>query len=172
MSDSVKAAPLPDGALLDRYRSDEDLRAYTDCYAVNLDRQVGLAEYVEAFYTGAVFKLERFILGVLMAKPSTDAQARDLALGNTDHFAAWQVEDRAGDQILLCDFRGKTRSWLMIKPSNDGLRTTLYFGSAVVHSKNADPEMGIPSLSFRLLLGFHRLYSKVLLASARRKLIA
>jgi hypothetical protein len=167
----VKAVPLPDGALLERYRDGVGSNAYTDCYSVSLQRLVGLPEFVAAFYTGAGFKLERLILGFLVAKPSTDAQARKLARGETDRFAAWQVEARDSDQILLCDFKGRTRSWLMVKSAADTGHTTLYFGSAVVHDQNAAGEKGKPSLVFRLLSGFHRLYSKVLLASARRKLL-
>src|SRR4051812_28810807 len=92
------------------------------------------AEFVEAFYTTAVFKLERLLLRVFAARPSTDGQAGKLARGELSSFAAWSVEGRAPDQLLLSDFSGRTRSWLMVSASDEpGLACTrLYFGSAVV----------------------------------------
>jgi hypothetical protein len=70
---------------------------------------------VQAFYTTPVFKLERTILKWLVTKPSSDAQA-----------------------VLLCDFKKRTRSWLMIKheEGKNGIQTRLYFGSAVVPKKS------------------------------------
>ena len=53
---------------------------------------------------------------------------RELAQGRRETFAAWQVESRAPDQLLLCDFRGGTRSWLMVIARREG--TLLHFGSA------------------------------------------
>ena len=35
---------------------------YADCYATGIDRPVSHAEYVEAFYTTWLFKLERLVL--------------------------------------------------------------------------------------------------------------
>ena len=169
MSSRVTIAPLPEDALLVRYRDRDG--TYTDCYAVTLDRLVGLAKYVKTFYTTPVFKLERFILSALFARPSTDDLARQLAEGETNQFAAWQVEAREADQILLCDFRGTTRSWLMVKAMEDTDQTLLYFGSAVVPRRDAAGQTRPLSSAFRLLLGFHKVYSRVLLASARRKLI-
>ena len=72
------------------------------------------AKFVEAFYTGGLFQVERFLLRVFIAKPSTDLQARQLAVGELNEFAAWRVEARAVDQLLLCAIDGRTRSWLMV----------------------------------------------------------
>src|SRR5580658_4723858 len=110
----VAAYELPVGALLGTYR---DAGAYTDCYAADMYRSVSQAEYVEAFYTTWVFKLERWVLAIFVSKPSTDAQARAMASGQADAFAAWSVEDRTGDQLLMCDFQRRTRSWLMSVPA-------------------------------------------------------
>ena len=106
--------------------------AYADCYVTELARPVQQAEYVEAFYTTAVFKLERLLLSWLIARPSTHAQARELAAGHLTSFAAWNVEARETNQVLLSDFRGRTCSWLMSAPTSSSRYTTLYFGSAVV----------------------------------------
>ena len=170
MFSSIEAVPLPDDAMVGRYAGTDC--GYTDCYSVELKGLTRLAEYIEAFYTSPVFKLERFVLSVLFAKPSTDAQARELATGDRDAFSAWRVEDRDSKQILLSDFRGRTRSWLMVEPMLDAQSTRLYFGSAVISPRNpSGPVMG-PSLLFRMLLGFHRLYSKILLSLARRALVS
>jgi hypothetical protein len=165
----IQACPLPDEALLARYARGV---AYTDCYSTEVARSVSHAEYVETFYTGAVFKLERLLLAWFVSRPSTDAQARELALGARSTFAAWDVEDRALNQLLMCDMAGRTRSWLMIEPLRSGSSpaTRLYFGSAVVPAR--DKASGRPRLGFlfKSLLGFHKLYSQVLLRAARSRL--
>jgi len=163
----IMATTLPPQALLAAYR---DRGAYTDCYVTTLDRPLTLAAYVDAFYTTPLFKLERLILAAFARRPSTDLQARQLATGERDSFAAWRVEARSADQILLTDMLGRTRSWLMVAPTGDGDDTQLYFGSAVVPV--ADPTTGARRMGFAFgaLLGFHKLYSRALLWSARRKL--
>jgi hypothetical protein len=157
----IRPHPLPDAALL---RASAGTGGYADCYATDLPRAVSHAQYVEAFYTTWLFKLERWILGWAVARPSTDAQARQLAAGSLDAFAAWSVEQRAPDQLLLRDMFGRTRSWLMVEPLAAG-GTRLYFGSGVASRK--DGRLGS---SFSLLLGFHKLYSRLLLGAARRRL--
>jgi len=142
---------------------------YTDCYATDLPGSISHAEFVAAFYTTWLFKLERAILRWLVAKPSTDDEAAELAQGGRHSFAAWTVEASAPNQLLMCDFLGNTRSWFMVEPRHGGGVTRLYFGSAVV-ARDADhgpPRLGF---SFRALLGFHRRYSRALLAAARARL--
>lgn len=167
MTTRATQVPHPINALLHKYTS---LRgAYTDCYLTELPRQVSFSEYIFAFYTAPLFKLERLILKLLVMKPSSDAQARELADGKRDSFAAWTVEAREEDQILMCDFAGSTRSWLMAVPVENG--THLYFGSAVVPhriSKDGKPSLGF---FFQALLGFHKIYSVLLLYSARSRLM-
>ena len=164
----IEARPPPPESVLQGYR---DRGAYTDAYCALLPRAVTLAQYVEAFYTSPLFRLERVILGLAVARPSTDIQARQLARGETDRFAAWTVEDRDRRQLLLCDFRAVTRSWLMVQPLDGDEGTRLWFGSAVVPTARSvaegRPRMG---LAFRMLLGFHRVYSRLLLAAALRRL--
>ncbi len=90
--------------------------------------------------------------------------------GKRDTFAAWTVEARAPDQLLLCDFMGRTRSWLMVAPAEAPGGTRLYFGSVVVPERNATTgETAMPATHSRLL-GFHRLYSRMLLSAAARRL--
>ena len=162
----ITRCELPDGALLRTYVAEG---AYADCFATEIATSASLAAYVEAFYTTIPFKLERLVLALLVAKPSSDADARRLARGETETFAAWTVEARAPDQILLCDFLSRTRSWLMIAPTEAG-GARLYFGSAIVPvgMGSGRGRFGFP---FNALLGFHKLYSRILLVAARSRVI-
>jgi hypothetical protein len=168
---SIESCPLPDTALLGCY-----LRggAYTDCYVTDVSGQVSHAQYVNAFYTTFAFRLERLILKWVVSKPSTDAEVNQLAMGSIGTFAAWHVEKRSENQLLLSDFRGRTRSWLMSAPlvTDIGSGTRLYFGSAVIPRKNSKTGKSTMGSGFRALLGFHKLYSFVLLYSARSRLEA
>ncbi|GJM05154.1 MAG: hypothetical protein DHS20C09_11450 [marine bacterium B5-7] len=166
---SIESCDIPDDALLGKYRKDG---SYTDCYVTDISITVTYSQYIAAFYTTLIFKLERLILKLAVSRPSTDAQVAQLATGSLDEFAAWYVEDRCENQLLLCDYSGRTRSWLMVVPltHDSDVRTRLYFGSAVVPV--VEPKTGKRSLVFfyRALLGFHKLYSVVLLYAARSRL--
>ena len=164
----VQICELPDDALLRKYLHGG---AYADCYTIEIAGPGTHTKYVEAFYTTAVFKLERLILAALVGKPSTDLQAAELACGKISSFAAWDVEAREPNQLLLTDFRGRTRSWLMSMPATNHPGTKLYFGSAVVpidNSQSGGPRMGA---MFCMLLGFHKIYSRVLLCAAAARLL-
>ena len=165
----IQICPLPAHALLARYAA---AGAYTDCYTTEVAGAVSHAAFVEAFYTGALFKVERGLLGLVIGRPSTDAQARQLATGEASSFAAWRVEDRAVDQLLLCAIDGRTRSWLMVAAdtSAPGRGTRLYFGSAVVPSVSRSTGKASMGLMFKALLGFHKFYSRALLGAAGARL--
>ncbi|MEO8297833.1 MAG: hypothetical protein ABI574_08500 [Burkholderiales bacterium] len=167
---AIHACSLPLQALLARYAN---TGAYADCYVAEVGRAVSQAEFVEAFYTGAVFKIERWLLRLFLSKPCNDAQVRQLAAGQLDTFSAWRVEGRAADQLLLCDINGRTRSWLMVVPlaGETGAGTRLYFGSAVVPVMDRSTGQARMGWAFKALLGFHRLYSRVLLGSACARLV-
>lgn len=166
----IRTCELPNAALLRKYR---DTGAYTDCFAVEIRGSVSQAEYVEAFYTTWVFKLERMLLAWFVSKPSADAQAEALAAGESDSFAAWSVEGRSADQLLMCDFQGRTRSWLMsvADPGGAAKGTRLYFGSAVVPLDTLQSGRKSMGFGFGALLGFHKVYSRVLLRAARSRLL-
>ena len=114
---TIRPCALPEAALLRTYSA---AGAYADCFVVEIAARVSFADYVEAFYTSIPFKLERLVLALLVAKPSSDADAQRLARGEAEAFAAWSVEARAADQLLVCDFLKRTRSWLMIAPIEGG----------------------------------------------------
>ena len=162
---AIKTCELPPEALLNKYRYDG---AYSDCYSVDIARCVSHVEFVEAFYTTWLFKIERRLLKWFVAKPSTDSEVAQLAVGGSDSFSAWRVEARATNQLLLSDFQGRTRSWLMVE--NHGAITHLYFGSAVVPVQNKKQRQPSLGFTFNVLLGFHQLYSRALLSAARSRL--
>ena len=165
----IQPLDLPDAALLRKYQVGH---SYADCYGAEVVGAHNLAAFVGAFYTTGLFKMERAVLR-LAGRPSTDAQARQLAEGSADGFAAWKVEARSADQLLLGDFTGRTKSWLMVAPgagTGANATTRLYFGSAVVPRLNAATGEKSMGFVFNALLGFHRLYSRLLLKAAIRRL--
>lgn len=168
---NVSQQPAPADSFLKTYKGGckpERWGQYDDCFSVRVDRPVGLAEFVFAFYTTRVFRLERRILWLVIGAASTDAQARGVANGAEQLFAAWRVGARSETQLLMCDRYETTRSWFRVLPSEGG--TTLQFGSAVASAPARGAEQSTGS-GFRLLLGFHVLYSKVLLRAAAKRLL-
>ena len=155
----------PEESLLQSYR---DRRDYTDGFYVDLPFAVTLSDYIDAFYTTWLFRLERLVLATLVAKPSSDAQALALAQGERSRFAAWTTEARTADQVLMCDYQSKTRSWLMSVSHDEGTR--LYFGSAVVAEGTRIDGTSDLGAGFNQLIGFHRLYSVALLQAAAARL--
>ncbi len=160
MNGAVATAELPSGALLERYRTEG---GHVDCYVADVPRSVDLGQLITAFYTSRAFRPERWLIGVLLRKRADDGDVARLAAGATAHFSAWTVEARREDEILLCDFQSRTRSWLRVLPIEGGTR--LHFGSAVVPQKR-----GADRLVFSALLGFHRWYSRVLLGGTVKNL--
>lgn len=175
---TVMACAVPVGTLLSQRQQGG---SYVDCFVATVPRVVTQAQFIEAFYTTAVFAVERFILRWLVNKPSTHEQARQLARGQADTFAAWRVVQRGPNELLLEDFTGRTMSWLMVERVDVGggegdnagsAPTRIYFGSAV-GSRLRDAQ-GRASMGwvFHLLLGFHKAYSRVLLGAAFKRLVA
>jgi hypothetical protein len=159
-----ESCEVPIGTMLDQCRS---ANAYVDCYRIELNASARISDYIEAFYSSPVFKIERGILAMVAGKSASDQDAKALATDETRQFSIWKVESRNLSEILLST--GRTRSWLMVGPSVEPGATghTLLFGSAVFPGPNQSSGMGLP---FHALLGFHKLYSKALLASAASKL--
>lgn len=164
----IQTCALPGDALLQKYAGSG---AFTDCHFIDVPGHVSQESYVTAFYCSAVFRPERTLIGWLLRRPATDSDAARLGAGEAARFSAWEVEARAPGQILLR--AGNTRSWLMSAASEaDGqARTRLYFGSAVLPRRRTSPTEE-PSFGFlfHALSGFHRVYSRALLGSARSRL--
>lgn len=164
----VEQSGLPSDSLLIRYQESGD---FTDCYLIKVSEKVDFQKYVYSFYTSWLFKLERFVLKWIVNKPSTDQEVLLLAKGNSENFAAWSVEDRAENQLLLCDYQGQTRSWLRVVNLNEG-NTLVYFGSAVISKKDLDGKAIEFSRVFKFIGWFHHLYSKALITCAVKKLLS
>lgn len=170
---SITREPVPNDALLMTYRGavhPERWGSYADCFSVKVDRSVRLAEFVFAFYTSPLIRIERFLLRLLINAPSSRADALAVAEGRADRFAAWYVGQRTATQLLMCDRYEQTRSWFRVEALNDG-GTCLRFGSAVAARR--DPRSGALTRGpgFGLLLGFHVAYSRALLHAARVNLL-
>jgi hypothetical protein len=171
---SVVRETVPDDALLKTYRGGrqpERWGTYADCFAVTIDREIDLTDFVFAFYTSPVFRIEGFILHLLLGASSSKADARAVAGGTSETFSAWYVGQRTATQLLMCDRYERTRSWFCVAPASGG-GTRLQFGSAVAAKR--DQRTGAPALSggFHILLWFHILYSQVLLRAAKLNLRA
>jgi hypothetical protein len=157
--------PLPPASLLARLARERG--AYADAYTLKVPRAVPLAEFVEAFYTTRLFKVERRLLA-LFGRPSSDAMARAVARGEGERMAIWTVQAREPDELLMHEDSGATRSWFKAEAGAAG--TTLWFGSAVVpRQRNPGGEARL-GWAFHALLGFHRWYSRALLKAAARRL--
>ncbi len=156
--------PLPETALLGRYENRPG--HHTDCYVTEVSQRVDIATFSAAFFNSPVMRLERRLFA-LMSYPSSLADVQALAEGRSDTFAGWVLEDRNAHQLLLKIFEGGVRTWLMVSHSDTGTR--LYFGSAVLPK---DPQADQPKLGIwvKALMGFHHVYSKILLRAARKQL--
>jgi hypothetical protein len=166
---SIQPCEVPLNSLLRAYKHGA---GFADCYVAEVQGAVTQAAFIEAFYTSPLFKVERTLLQYLTSRPVADADAKQLAVGKATRFSAWRVEGQSSSELLLADFTGRTRSWLMAEPvaaPGHGVSTRLYFGSAVVPlagSAGQKPRMG---WLFQALLGFHSLYSRLLLQAASRR---
>lgn len=167
----TRSAPPSDALLVThRGRNPERWGSYQDCFRINVRGRVTLQQFVAAFYTSWLFRLERALLRVFLAIPSSDADAHALARGTRDTFAAWYLGARTPTELLMCDRYERTRSWFRVGPDHDG-STELCFGSAVAGRRGANASF-VMSPSFRALLGFHVLYSQLLLQAAARSFAA
>ena len=166
---SVQPHEVPSGSFLHKYSGSS---GFADCYVIEVEGMITQAAFIEAFYTSALFKVERTLLKYLASRPATDDDAKQLAAGKASTFSAWSVESQTATELLLADFSGRTRSWLMVRPSSQhapATRTLLYFGSAVVPLNQKGSTQARMGWLFHALLGFHRLYSRLLLFVASKR---
>lgn len=162
----ITATALPETAFLARYEAQPD--THTDCFQVTLPKHIPLEDFINAFFNSLLFRIERLILKLTVKKPSTDEDIAKLANGTSDTMAAWQLEQRDENQILLEVPQTPIRTWLMRR--TDGDHTHLYFGSAILPSRK--DRHGKPAMGhlFFVLTWFHILYARALLYLAKRAL--
>ena len=165
----IRTCDLPADAFLRRYAQDGN---YTDCYLIEVPGHIPLGLFIEAFYTTWLFKAERALLS-LAGYDSTDADAAHLARRQSVSFAAWRVEDRGEDQLLMCDATGRTRSWFKVAMISveTSVTTRLYFGSGITAVKRGNDGHASIGPVFDALTGFHKLYSRGLLAATTHKIV-
>ena len=158
----IAACALPKDALLQRYA--RQAGCYTDCFEAVLPGSVALSAYLEAFYGSWLFGLEKVILRAHLRRQPINWEITPVAEGTADAYAAWTVEGRGSEQILLCDLGGHTRSYLALEEAAGG-GTRLLFGSAVV------PQAGreLPWV-VRAIVPLHQFYARSLLRAARARL--
>ena len=140
---SVKIGAIPIGGLLDAYARQPG--NYTDCFTMDIHKTVTLREFILVFFNSPVFRLERLLLGLFASRPSVKEDVINLADGASDTMAAWKVESRNKNQLLLAVDGGPIRTWLMVEqhPNKPGV-SRLYFGSAVLaveRRPNAEPKI-------------------------------
>jgi hypothetical protein len=170
---SIIRGSVPEDALLKTYRGGahpERWGSYGDCFSVPVDRTVSLVDFVVAFYTSSVFRIERLMLRALVAAPSRDCEARAVADGSGAYFSVWRVGARTPTQLLMCDRYERTRSWFRVVPLDLG-KTLLQFGSSVASTPHRRTGAVTLGGGFHLLLGFHVLYSRVLLRAAQARVM-
>ena len=172
LTQSDKPSAVPEDSLLAKYRtgsSTKDASNYCDCFTIKINREVNLDEFIYAFYTSVVFRVERRILAIVLGIPATDEHAKELSLGKTDRFSAWIVETRLDNEILLRIPKSRTGSWFMVRQDleSEAGSTELLFGSVVLPKKHQNSF----GFLFHSLSGFHKLYSRALLNSAKKRLI-
>lgn len=171
---SIAREAVPEDSLLKTHRGavhPERWGNYADCFSVRVDRVASLADFVFAFYTSPLFRIERLILRVLTRAPADDGDAHALAQGSATTFSIWYAGERSATQLLMCDRYERTRSWFRVVPLGGG-KTLLQFGSAVAAAPGSAAaesaaKVSAPSAVFRLLLQFHILYSRLLLSAAK-----
>src|SRR5580704_7997175 len=86
---SIARETLPEDALLKTHRGGvhpERWGRYGDCFSVTVNRAANLADFVFAFYTSPLFRIERLMLRALVRAPSSDSDARRLADGSAATF--------------------------------------------------------------------------------------
>ena len=164
---SIEKCSVLSNSLLASYKGN----GYTDSYRTELPGHISLEDFVFSFYTTALFKLERFILTWSVLKPSNDMQAKELAKGKTNKFAAWTVENRKENELLMCDMLGRTRSWFMVNHlgAKENSRTQLYFGTGIAPVTKGKTGKSSIGLFLIALLPFHKIYSVLLLYFAKRQ---
>ena len=160
----ITAPPLPPQSLLARIRGPE---CYRDAFRASVAGEVSLGELVTAFFSSRAFLAERMALH-LIGRGADHADIAALAAGRTERFAAWQMEAREENELLMHDFLDQTCCWLAVSHGAGGPlpeprpgTTDIWFGTAV-------REFEGPIVS--RLRGAHRWYARKLLGAAARGL--
>ena len=165
--EKITQSTLPPTSALAAYAGQPGV--HTDCFKVLVSQNTELSTFIEAFFSTLPFRLERLLLRIAGVQNTSHADLIALASGQASRFAAWEVEHRDTHQVLLSAGQGVIRTWLMAAPAGHGA-TRLHFGSGVLPTRT--DAQGTPRLGriTSALMGFHTLYSRILLWSAARRI--
>lgn len=72
----IEKCPAPEDTFLRNYLIQGN---YIDCYTTAIAKQVSFPEFIFAFYTTWLFKIEAFILTFTARKPSSDVEAKKVS---------------------------------------------------------------------------------------------
>ncbi len=165
---SVQAAPLPDGAFLERYQQIE--AAAYDCFRIDIPMRMSLAQYLAGFFASPAFRPEGLLLRMTYGCRIETGVIDSCLAGTRPDILIWAAESRAADQIIMQPGKSPIRSWWMARPNDHG-GTALYFGSAILPQTGRN---GAPRVhgAERLFGPAHRFYARLLLKSAAKRLEA
>ncbi len=192
----ITAIPVPQGSLLAEFGPppDSTTQPYRDCFVRRETDAVTLEQFVERFYCSWAFRPERLALG-LIGRGASSADARRLARGETENFAAWTVIDRRSASDFLAEHGPEGSASPTGRPqarkgrgnrTPDGVRNTKNaeillqdFQGATASWLSVRPSadggtellfgswVGKPDRGVvKALMPFHRLYARVLLGGA------
>lgn len=124
---------------------------HKDSYSITKSSdESDIKNYARAFYTSPLFKIERLILKYGLGYSITDEQILNTDFNIGDKVLLWEVVGRTKDEVMLRfkhnDFSGLT--WMKIEEDK------LKFGSGLDDAT---------SISLKLSLAFHYLYSRMLI---------
>lgn len=156
----IDEVPVPEGTLIAPFAAKE--AHYTDCFETPADGLISLRVFVCAFYTQPLFKAERLVLRIAAGQRSTDGDATALAQGTANRFAVWEVLGRSDTELLMAERSGRTLSWF--NATADCMR----FGSVVVPQRTRSGQLTLGPV-FHSLLTAHKVYSRMLLSGAARR---
>lgn len=163
----VEERDSPKDSLLHQYT--EKPGCHADAFMAEINFTPSLKDYITAMFGSPVFRIERVLLAVAAATPTFKKDLTAFALAEKDSFALWKTMERSDQELLMEVEKGRVRTWLMVEPT-EGETSKLWFGSAIVPKTTPSREVGDIGFTFKALMGFHKLYSRILLLAAIRGL--
>ncbi|APG49136.1 hypothetical protein [Phaeobacter porticola] len=159
----VEENGIPEGSLLQQFA--ERPGFHVDAFVAHVGFTPSLNDYIVAMFDSRVFRIERALLALAAFKPTFKEGVAALAAAESDRLASWKTVQRTEQELLMEVEKGRVRTWLMVEPAQGGA-SKLWFGSAVVPKPAQTGKAGGIGFVFRTLMGFHKLYSRVLLRAA------
>jgi hypothetical protein len=155
------------------------------------DSPITLQEFHAAFLSSPAFRNELRIfsmMGLTDVKMTTPTQAKDVASGEKSTFGPWtawavdgsrekaltaQSDPASACVVMRCYISGEPfcDTWWAVEKTLDNELPELVFGTAMKAPYDGANGSFMSSLLVKVLDPFHRLYSRILLASAKATLL-